>query len=207
MVKKFQDRRGTKAMKKKRWRTKPPWSLGGVSTVIAKQQICLKKTDVVKCTNFMLSRVKDPTKAVPFQDNIEFWLGVTRGHTCLNQLSPRTDVLDTQSHMVENYCRLQLCGAEKAQEITRLLYVMGYTVGTTCHHSSQDSSIAHYLRYYPSTFSSVPNSSDRLIFIGPRCPWGPIYGSGCLSLSEYKTFCRLNWCDSGWWIYKHNTNW
>ena len=21
-------------------------------------------------------------------------------------------------------------------------------------------------------------------FIGPRCPWGPIYGSGCLSLSE-----------------------
>ena len=20
------------------------------------------------------------------------------------------------------------------------------------------------------------------IFIGPRCPWGPIYGSGCLSL-------------------------
>jgi len=23
-----------------------------------------------------------------------------------------------------------------------------------------------------------------LIFIGPRCPWGPIYGSGCLKLSE-----------------------
>ena len=21
------------------------------------------------------------------------------------------------------------------------------------------------------------------IFIGPRCPWGPIYGSGCLKLS------------------------
>ena len=40
-------------------------------------------------------------------------------------------MLDTQSHMVENYCRLQLCGAEKAQEITRLLYGMGYTVGTS----------------------------------------------------------------------------
>ena len=22
------------------------------------------------------------------------------------------------------------------------------------------------------------------IFIGPRCPWGPIYGSGCLSLTD-----------------------
>ena len=23
-----------------------------------------------------------------------------------------------------------------------------------------------------------------LLFIGPRCPWGPIYGSGCLSQTE-----------------------
>ena len=23
-----------------------------------------------------------------------------------------------------------------------------------------------------------------VIFIGPRCPWGPIFGSGCLSLTE-----------------------
>ena len=23
------------------------------------------------------------------------------------------------------------------------------------------------------------------IFIGPRCPWGPIYGSGCLSLTDW----------------------
>ena len=33
-------------------------------------------------------------------------------------------------------------------------------------------------------------------FIGPRCPWGPIYGSW---LSNSKTICRFNWCDSGWW--------
>ena len=44
-------------------------------------------------------------------------------------------------------------------------------------------------------------------FIGPRCPWGPIYGSGSLSLTDSKTLCRLNWCDSGWWRYQLNTNW
>ena len=40
------------------------------------------------------------------------------------------------------------------------------------------------------------------VFIGPRCPWGPIYGSGSLSLTDWLTeepCCRLNWCDSGWW--------
>ena len=31
-----------------------------------------------------------------------------------------------------------------------------------------------------------------MVFIGPRCPWGPIYGSGSLSLTEYERFCRLN---------------
>ena len=45
------------------------------------------------------------------------------------------------------------------------------------------------------------------IFIGPRCPWGPIYGSGCLKLTDWESFCKLNWCDSGWWIYQLNTNW
>ena len=45
------------------------------------------------------------------------------------------------------------------------------------------------------------------MFIGPRCLWGPIYGSGSLKLTESKTFCRLNWCDSGWWRYKLYTNW
>ena len=30
-----------------------------------------------------------------------------------------------------------------------------------------------------------------VIFIGPRCLWGPIYGSGCLSLTETPC-CRLN---------------
>ena len=28
-------------------------------------------------------------------------------------------------------------------------------------------------------------------FIGPRCPWGPIYGSGCLKLSGSRAVCRL----------------
>ena len=45
------------------------------------------------------------------------------------------------------------------------------------------------------------------VFIGPRCPWGPIYGSGCLSQTESKTFLKPNWCDSGWWWYKLNTYW
>ena len=26
-------------------------------------------------------------------------------------------------------------------------------------------------------------------------------------LSNTDNFCRLNWCDSGWWRYKLNTNW
>ena len=29
-----------------------------------------------------------------------------------------------------------------------------------------------------------PNWWIGRLFIGPRCPWGPIYGSGCLKLSE-----------------------
>ena len=29
-----------------------------------------------------------------------------------------------------------------------------------------------------------------LFFIGPRCPWCPIYGSGSLSLTESKTFVQ-----------------
>ena len=32
---------------------------------------------------------------------------------------------------------------------------------------------------------AAPQVESRLrIFIGPRCPWGPIYGSGCLSLTH-----------------------
>ena len=26
----------------------------------------------------------------------------------------------------------------------------------------------------------TPNIGDEVIFIGPRCTWGPIYGSSCL---------------------------
>ena len=28
------------------------------------------------------------------------------------------------------------------------------------------------------------------VFIGPRCPWGPIYGSGSLSLTEWDTLLQ-----------------
>ena len=37
------------------------------------------------------------------------------------------------------------------------------------------------------------------IFIGPMWTWGPIYGSW------FCRFCRLNWCDSGWWRYQLNS--
>ena len=37
----------------------------------------------------------------------------------------------------------------------------------------------------------APPGPDFFIFIGPRCPWGPIYGSGCLSLTHSKTFVKL----------------
>ena len=33
---------------------------------------------------------------------------------------------------------------------------------------------------------------QKLIFIGPRCHWGPIYGSGPMSVTPSKTICRLN---------------
>ena len=28
-----------------------------------------------------------------------------------------------------------------------------------------------------------------------------------VSQTNWATFCRLNWCDSGWWRYQLNTNW
>ena len=39
------------------------------------------------------------------------------------------------------------------------------------------------------------------LFLSDRIYLGPIYGSVCLQ----HTFCRLNWCDSGW--RQLNTNW
>ena len=32
------------------------------------------------------------------------------------------------------------------------------------------------------------NTKIQGIFIGPRCPWGPIYGSGCLSLTDWLSY-------------------
>ena len=41
----------------------------------------------------------------------------------------------------------------------------------------------------------------KAFFTGPRCLWGPVYGSRPL----YKTFVKLCWCDSGLWWYQLNT--
>ena len=53
---------------------------------------------------------------------------------------------------------------------------------------------------FPDLFDTSPELINRHcpLFIGPRCPWGPIYGSGSLKLTDWDTFLKLNWCDSGW---------
>ena len=43
------------------------------------------------------------------------------------------------------------------------------------------------------------------VFTGPRCLWGPVYGSRCLYVPPYNRFVKLCWCDSGWWWYQLNT--
>ena len=53
--------------------------------------------------------------------------------------------------------------------------------------------------WYANPFNNID------IFIGPRCPWGPIYGSGCLSLSELP--CTDLTDVTEWWRYQLNTNW
>ena len=40
------------------------------------------------------------------------------------------------------------------------------------------------------------------IFTGPRCLWGPVYGSRCLYLCHSGSFVKLCWC---WWWYQLNT--
>ena len=52
-----------------------------------------------------------------------------------------------------------------------------------CCHSILKSSTSEYM-----------GCLSSCVFIGPRCPWGPIYGSWSLSVRH-----TLNWCDSGWW--------
>ena len=43
-------------------------------------------------------------------------------------------------------------------------------------------------------------------FTGPRCLWGPVYGSRSLYVTPYiRDFVKLCWCDSGWWWYQLNT--
>ena len=44
------------------------------------------------------------------------------------------------------------------------------------------------------------------VFTGPRCLWGPVYGSQCTYFPT-RTLLRLCWCDSGWWWYQLNTSW
>ena len=42
-----------------------------------------------------------------------------------------------------------------------------------------------YFLYINKLEHETSNLEVRCIFIGPRCPWGPIYGSGCLSQTEW----------------------
>ena len=53
----------------------------------------------------------------------------------------------------------------------------------------------------------VKISCTFCIIAGPRCPWGPVYGSRCLYSSTYiqELWLRLCSCDSGWWWYQLNT--
>ena len=49
------------------------------------------------------------------------------------------------------------------------------------------------------------NVKFSIFFTGPRCLWGPVYGSRCLYLSISGSFGWLCWCNSGWWWYQLNT--
>ena len=40
------------------------------------------------------------------------------------------------------------------------------------------------------------------VFTGPRCLWGPVYGSRCLYVTPSDSFVKLCWC---WWWYQLNT--
>ena len=43
-----------------------------------------------------------------------------------------------------------------------------------------------YENYFSHTYREFSKSRchENYVFIGPRCPWGPIYGSGSLSLRD-----------------------
>ena len=57
----------------------------------------------------------------------------------------------------------------------------------------------------PTPTRTKENKDNILIFTGPRCLWGPVYGSRCLYVCTYDRFVKLCWCDSGWWWYQLNT--
>ena len=83
-----------------------------------------------------------------------------------------------------------------------LFYVGRYTIqGQELANLPYFSAISPNFPIFTPIFPYLP------LFIGPRCPWGPIYGFASLSLSDWDTFLKLNWCDSGWWKYQLNTNW
>ena len=46
--------------------------------------------------------------------------------------------------------------------------------------------------------------AQEMFFTGPRCLWGPVYGSRSLYIPPYDSFVKLYWCDSGWWWYQLN---
>ena len=40
-------------------------------------------------------------------------------------------------------------------------------------------------------YKSIPSKKFLLVIVRSRCTWGPIYGSGCLSLTDWPTFWNL----------------
>ena len=55
---------------------------------------------------------------------------------------------------------------------------------------------------------SASESQRCYLFIGPRWPWGPIYGSNvCLSARHWAMLLKLNWCDSSWSSYLITRKW
>ena len=59
------------------------------------------------------------------------------------------------------------------------------------------------ISYSVSTYCRQSNTQE--IFIGPRYPWSDLCVR--MSLRQWDTFVKLNWCYSGWWRYQVNTNW
>ena len=86
--------------------------------------------------------------------------------------------------------------------------VLGFGRGTFVRRGIRHQACWHNLASIWSTRLWPPHLivQSHIFLSDPGVP-GPIFVSGCHSVSEWDTFVRLNWCDSGWWRYQLNTNW